>query len=111
MKRRRVKDDATPRNQEDLPDEPSSLQMLSGMLGAGLVLLALLVMRQERWTLTLLDGMFWGAAAAFLAARQVALAKARKHRPPRVRLMRAVVALGVATAMWVVAQAIGTPPV
>jgi hypothetical protein len=78
------------------------------MLAGGLVLTTLLLMRQESWTVTLLDGLFWGAVAAFVIVRQVALTRAAEERTSRARLQHALVALGAATAMWVVAQAIGS---
>ena len=107
-RRNRAEREELAKQMEAESQEPSALQFASGMLAAGLVVLALLVMRKERWTLTLLDGVFWGAAAAFLVVRQVALTMEKEKRPSGVRLLRALVALSVATALWVVAQAIGS---
>ena len=91
-------------------EEPTALQMITGALGAGALLTALLVARQARWTLTPLDAAFWGLAVALFAARAVAGSLAQDKTGSARPSLRVIIGLAVASAVWLAAQALGDEP-
>jgi len=77
-----------------------------------LVILTILIMRAESWTITLRDALFWLVVAGMIVAKRVELTRfgspsegMRGTTSPAL-LRYAIVLIAVAGGVWVVAQAV-----
>ncbi len=95
------------RERDDDSHEPGWAQMIVGGLGAAAVICLLLLIQQERWTLSWLDGAFWLSLAAMGVVRRLSAAP---PAPAPKGGLRSVLVAVLAALAWAGAQALGDPP-